>query len=143
MGSDTEGTPAGSPSPVPTHEPVATSATSRHFPEGDELGGRVVLSISSRRSGSRAVIEIEGELDMQGTEPLKAELQKVLSDPIDVVEVDASRVRFVDSAGLTALLAIQTGATDAGTEFRVAAASDQFTRVVTLAGLDDLLLPVE
>jgi anti-sigma B factor antagonist len=141
MGSDTEGNPAGNSGPTQHHVSASTSA--RPFPDADELGGRVVLSISSRRSGSRAVIEIDGELDMQGTAPLKAELQKVLANAVDLVEIDASRVRFVDSAGLTALLAVQADATNAGMGFRVAAASDQFTRVVNLAGLDDVLLPTE
>jgi anti-anti-sigma factor len=125
MGSDSEGNPASD------------------FLTGDELGGRVVLSISSRRRGSHATIEIEGELDMQGTARLKDELRKVLTDGIDVVEIDASQVRFVDSAGLTALLAAQAAAAEAGAAFRVAGASAQFARVVNLAGLGDLLLPAD
>lgn len=125
MGSDTEGNPMSD------------------FLPGDELGGRVVLSISSRRSGPRATIEIDGELDMEGTERLKAELRKVLTNGLEVVEIDASQVRFVDSAGLTALLAMQADATDAGVTFRVAGASDQFVRVVNLAGLGDVLLPAD
>lgn len=141
MGSDTEGNPMNDSGPTPAPGPLSASASGQPYPDGDELGGRVVLSISSRRSGSRATIEIDGELDMEGTERLKAELRKVLTDTIEVVEVDARKVRFVDSAGLTALLAIQAETTDAGATFRVASASDQFARVVNLAGLGDVLLP--
>lgn len=143
MGSDSEGKPASDSGPTPARRSVTEPALGRPLPDADELGGRVVLSISSRRRGGRATIEIEGELDMQGTGRLKDELRKVLTDGTEVVEVDASQVRFVDSAGLTALLSLQSDTADAGAAFRVAGASAQFTRVVRLAGLDDVLLPAD
>jgi anti-anti-sigma factor len=108
---------------------------------GDELAGQPPLSISSRRNGARAVLDIDGELDLAGTERLIDEARDLLATGATISEVDATRVTFIDSAGLTALLAIQSDATAAGIAFAVAAASDVFLRTVDLAGLRDQLSP--
>jgi anti-sigma B factor antagonist len=109
----------------------------------DELGGQAALTISSRRDGARTIVVIDGELDPEGVGPLREEARRALASGAEVLEIDASRVRFVDSVGLSALLAIQSGATQTGMAFRIAAASDQFLRVVKLAGLSDILFPTD
>jgi anti-anti-sigma factor len=103
---------------------------------GSKLGGDLLLSVSSQRHGSRAAVEISGELDLSGTEMLKTKLREVITDEVDTVEIDAS-------VGLTLLLAFRLNATKSGVAFRVVAASDQYVRVVRLAGLDTELLPPE
>lgn len=125
MGSDTEENRAGETVP------------------GSKLGGDLLLSVSSQRHGSRAVVEISGELDLSGTETLKTKLREVITDDVDTVEIDTSGLSFIDSVGLTLLLAFRLNATKSGVAFRVVAASDQYVRVVRLAGLDTELLPPE
>lgn len=106
-----------------------------------ELGGDGLLSMSSQRHGSRAVVEISGELDLSGTELLKSKLREVLAEGVDTLEIDASRLGFIDSVGLTMLLAFRLNTVKEGVAFRVVAASEQYARVVRLAGLADDLLP--
>lgn len=103
----------------------------------------VILEISSRTVGRRAVIEIDGELDLAGTQLLRAAVHGALEDPdeVDRIDVDTTKVAFVDSAGLNLLLKLREDAARADIRFEVAAVSRQFRRVVELAGLDDVLLP--
>jgi anti-sigma B factor antagonist len=106
-------------------------------------GHGVVLSISAHRRGTRARIEIDGELDLSGAETLKEQARTVLTDDTTSLELDLGKVRFIDSTGLTALLAIHADAVSADTAFRVIAASEHFLRVVKLAGIDDLFAPID
>lgn len=107
----------------------------------DELGGAPPFTIAGRRDGPRAVVEVGGELDLQSVETVKSTVGAVLADGVRTVDIDASRLRFIDSVGLTALLHVRAAAIQAGIGFRVTAASEQLVRLVAIAGADDLLLP--
>jgi anti-anti-sigma factor len=102
-----------------------------------------VLGISSHRHGTRAVIDIDGELDLRGVDALQDVAHKVLASPATGIEIDATDVRFIDSTGLRAVLAIRHDVIRAGLGFRVTAASDHFRRIATLAGLYDVLFPAK
>jgi anti-anti-sigma factor len=100
-----------------------------------------VLSISSRRDGRRVVVELVGELDLHGSDRLAAEVQRALGEPPELLELDATRLTFADSAGLRAVLLARAAAESRGVVFRVAAVSPPVGRVIEIAGLGDLLLP--
>jgi anti-sigma B factor antagonist len=100
-----------------------------------------VLSISSRRDGARVVVELEGELDLHGSDRLAVEVQQALSQPVELLELDATRLTFADSAGLRAVLLARTEAEGSGAAFRITAVSPPVGRVIEIAGLGDLLLP--
>jgi anti-anti-sigma factor len=100
-----------------------------------------VLSISSRRDGVRVVVELEGELDLHGSDRLATEVQHALREPIELLELDATRLTFADSAGLRAVLLARTEAESNGAVFRISAVSPPVGRVIEIAGLGDLLLP--
>jgi anti-anti-sigma factor len=57
------------------------------------------------------------------------------------VTFDASRVTFLDSGGLTALLAARTTLQALGIDFRLGPVSDQVRHVIDIAGLAEDLLP--
>jgi anti-sigma B factor antagonist len=100
-----------------------------------------VLSISSRRDGPRVVVELVGELDLHGSDRLAVEVQQALSEPVEVLEIDATRLMFADSAGLRAVLLARAEAERSGAAFRITAVSPPVGRVIEIAGLSDLLLP--
>jgi anti-anti-sigma factor len=100
-----------------------------------------MLSISSRRDGLRVVVELVGELDLHGSDRLAVEVQQALSQPVELLELDATRLTFADSAGLRAVLLARTEAESRGAAFRIAAVSPPVGRVIEIAGLGDLLLP--
>jgi anti-sigma B factor antagonist len=104
------------------------------------LGGDV-FSVTSRREGSRSIIEIHGELDLHAIEPLKAKVREALADGVDTVELDTAGVTYMDSVVLAMFLAFQVNVPKEGAELRFVAVSDEFSRIVTLAGLDGTLLP--
>jgi len=103
----------------------------------------LILAVSHRTVDRRALIDIDGELDMAGSEMLRTAVLEALEDPdeVDRIEVDTTKVVFVDSAGLNLLLNLQVDAARVNVALEVAAVSRSFRRVVELAGLDDVLLP--
>jgi anti-anti-sigma factor len=110
-----------------------------------------VLVISAWRDGSRAVVELGGELDLHGSSRLTAEIQRLLKesaadDPagkVERVEIDARELTFADSAGLRAVLLARTETQTTGATFKVTAVSPPVERVIEMAGLSDVLLNVE
>ena len=100
-----------------------------------------VLSISSRRDGRRVVVELVGELDLHGSDRLAVEVQQALSEPVEQLELDATRLTFADSAGLRAVLMARTEAESSGAVFRIVGVSAPVGRVIEIAGLADLLMP--
>jgi anti-anti-sigma factor len=110
---------------------------SDHDPSSTE-----VLSISSRRDGAHVVVELVGELDLHGSDRLASAVQLALSEPpVELIELDATRLTFADSAGLRAVLMARTEAESSGATFRIRAVSAPVGRVIEIAGLSDLLLP--
>jgi stage II sporulation protein AA (anti-sigma F factor antagonist) len=99
-----------------------------------------VLSISSRRDGGHVVVELEGELDLHGSDRLAVEVQQALREPVELLELDATRLTFADSAGLRAVLMARDEAESHGATFRIIAVSAPVGRVIEIAGLSDLLL---
>ena len=107
----------------------------------ESSAGDDVFSVAIRRVDARTIVEITGELDLTTIEPLRAKLREAIAEGVDVVELDTTGVTFIDSVNLAVLLAFQVNAPKEGVALRVVAASDEFTRTVTLAGLDAALLP--
>jgi anti-anti-sigma factor len=107
----------------------------------NEVTTNDVLVVSSRRQGGRVVVELAGELDLHGCDRLTAEVEKFLDDSVEVVELDAHRLTFADSAGLRAILLTRAAVDKAGAQFRLGQVSPSVGRVIDLAGLGDLLLP--
>lgn len=97
--------------------------------------------VSSRRVDHRVVVELKGELDIDSSSQLAAELEEALDLPADRLEIDASDLTFVDSAGLYALLVASNQAETRGTTFQVTAVSPLVRRVIELGGLGAVLLP--
>lgn len=71
----------------------STSATERH------------LGITTLRDGDAAVIVLTGELDLAVAGELDAAIRDAEGAPIGRIIVDLSQITFVDSTGLSVLLA--------------------------------------
>jgi anti-anti-sigma factor len=105
-----------------------------------DVMARIPLTISCQQFGSRAVIELSGELDLQESGRLTEQLQELLPQGVNRLAIDAARVTFTDSAGLRAVLWARTEAQAQGVDFQITALSPKVERVIDLAGLRDLLL---
>jgi anti-sigma B factor antagonist len=97
------------------------------------------LTISIRREARGAVIEVEGELDLHESARLSAAVAELLTEPVELVELDATALTFIDSAGIRAILLARSGAAERGVRFVISGVSPQIRRVMEIAGAEDLL----
>jgi anti-anti-sigma factor len=108
----------------------------------DELGGQEILVISSWREATRVVMTLTGELDITGTGRLATEVQRALTQtPIEALEIDLRGLSFADSSGLQAILTACETTRLAGVTFLVVGVSPVVSRVIHIAGVDNILLP--
>jgi anti-anti-sigma factor len=104
-----------------------------------EPNGDTVV-VSWRRAGDRAAVDIAGELDLAGTNRVRAVAAEVAQSGVTLVEVDAGAVTFLDSAGLQSLLIARKELGAAGIGFRVCTMSPAVERVVDVASVREILV---
>jgi anti-anti-sigma factor len=92
-----------------------------------------------RRDASLEVV-LAGELDMAAAFQLETTVEPLLdSGDADSLVLDLAEVRFIDSAGIGALLSIRERAQGRGLEFAIGQASDPVRRMLELTGVSDVL----
>jgi anti-anti-sigma factor len=101
------------------------------------------LTVDSVVRATSIDIALAGELDMAAAFRLEYELEALLATRgIDTVVLDLGDVRFLDSAGLGALLSISDQARRQGLDFRVGRMSEPVQRVLdataTRSALDEV-----
>jgi RNA polymerase sigma-B factor len=106
---------------------------------GAEPGGlRLALH---RLPGGTVRVEVAGEIDADNADRLRTALcESALTDRPCRVQVDLSRVPFVDAAGLSALVAGRGSAQRAGAEFRLERCRTTVLEVLSRAGVAEVLL---
>jgi anti-anti-sigma factor len=104
-------------------------------PEGP---ARLRVALSERPE--RVHVEIDGVLDYETEGRLRGALDGVATRPGRRFVLDLSRVGFLDSGGIGALLAIRRGVLSGGGELAVTEVSPMVARLLRLTGLDDVLL---
>jgi anti-sigma B factor antagonist len=82
------------------------------------------------------VVSLHGELDIASAPDLKSELGS-LTAPI--VTVDLADLKFMDSAGITALVGARNATVARGGSFRLQGAEGSVRRVIEITGLSFLL----
>jgi anti-anti-sigma factor len=98
-----------------------------------------VVEVTARRDGAGAVIEVAGELDLQGADRFSAVATEVLTEPVERIEVDARRLTFIDSAGIRAILLARADAQRRDTAFTLSGASPAVRRIIEIAGAQIIL----
>ena len=99
-----------------------------------------MLTVERADGPSAVTINARGEVDPDTAPVLEAALDAVLADGATLpVVVDLSGVRFLDSAGISALLRGRRRTVAAGREFRIAGADEFVVDVLQLAGVWRLL----
>lgn len=97
------------------------------------------LVIATRREGGKAIVELQGELDLYGSPRLIAAVGEALEGKPEAVEVDAGGLTFADSAGLRAFLIARKDADDGGATFALTRVSEPLDRVLEMTGLREAL----
>ena len=111
----------------PTH--IESSATAVPFGE---------FRISRTEQEEAVVVEVAGDVDTTTAPALVQAADEALAEEPPVLVVDLSRVEFLASPGLTALLTIHRNA-GTGTAVRIVAAGRATLRPIQLTGLESSL----
>jgi anti-anti-sigma factor len=86
--------------------------------------------------GPRTTISVAGEVDLATVDVLSGAIATALERPgVELLIFDVSKLTFVDSSGLAALL----GVVDRGVEVRLRQPSRLLREIVTTTGLQDVL----
>lgn len=65
------------------------------------------FSIESMRDGSKAIVLVNGEVDLSTAPQLYEHLQEIISTDASIVDLDLSQVGFLDSQGIGVIASIK------------------------------------
>jgi len=95
------------------------------------------MKIQWIRSGKKLTCILEGELGHREALAVMAEIPKAVpAGAPSMVELDMSRVGFMDSSGIAVVLTARKNCLKCGAGFRVTGVQPQAMRVFTAAGLE-------
>jgi anti-sigma B factor antagonist len=95
------------------------------------------LSLRSARAGEAHVIELIGELDLDGAPRLEEELRRVESSDVEAIVVDLGALDFIDSTGIRLLVMASERCQDG--RFSLLRGPRQVHRVFEITDLADRL----
>lgn len=98
------------------------------------------LHLHTSFDGAVATLQAAGELDIYTSGRLLAVTEQLCTRDLDEIVVEGDDLSFVDSAGLRALVLAHDRASIQGIDLRVGSASDALGKVLTMTGLDELLV---
>ena len=99
------------------------------------MGKVVLLDVETWCDKGRAVVEVDGELDLFSASVLRDALTRLSDDDQHYVVVELSRLKFMDSSGLGVLIGAAKRAAAGGGALCVAGASDRVVKVLRVTGL--------
>ncbi|WIY06581.1 STAS domain-containing protein [Amycolatopsis mongoliensis] len=108
-----------------------------------DKGDSAVLRICHRQAGAAHVVEVAGEIDAGTAAEFRRELAAAAVDSAELVVVDLSEVRFIDSAGVTVLAGLHRRGRDRGVSVKVVTRQYAVKRVLGITGLDELIPVVD
>ena len=91
--------------------------------------------------GGATVIEAEGRLDMVAAPQLKSLVHDAIGGAFVPVVVELSKVQFMDSTGLGALISGLRATRQAGSDLRIAGATSQVLSVLAMTRIDRVMHP--
>ena len=112
---------------------------------GDD-GGRAArtsklgsLALRSQREGEAHIIELIGELDLDGAPRLEEELRSVEASDVQSIVVDLSQLTFIDSTGIIVIIEANRLLEAQGRHMLVVNGSPTVRRIFDVLGLTELL----
>ena len=97
------------------------------------------LTINLRRENDRAVVEMQGELDMANAPLLQSTIESEEMAAVKTVVLDLQQLSFLDSTGLRVILAARELCWRRGQEFAVTPGSQQVQRLLSVTGVGEHL----
>lgn len=99
------------------------------------------LTIAKEEHGTRPVLAVDGDLDLATAPELTAVALALIENGAPDVIIDAERIGFCDSSGLTAFVQIANRLKDG--KLAIAAPTPILRRVLELSGLVDAFVVVD
>ena len=97
-------------------------------------------SINIRVADDKATAELAGDFDMQATFTVEPALEDALDRPgLSALEVDLSRLSFIDSTGIGVLMRVEAEARERGVALTIHPAPPEVHRVFEVSGVADAL----
>lgn len=93
----------------------------------------------NRENGAGTVVAITGEIDVSHASTLRRTLLAEIAEPGAAVTVDLAGVTFLDSSGISVLIAGRNAATEAGVPYSVTGVTGRVAHVLTITGVIDRL----
>lgn len=98
-----------------------------------------MITFNTVRDNDVVLLEVCGEVDLDHAEELREAVLGTFSERPGEVRVDLSKVTFLNSSGIGALLAGTKEAETRGTRFSVRNPQPQVRKVIDMVGLTELL----
>lgn len=98
----------------------------------------MIVAIAAHPDCAR--VEVAGEIDSATSPRLAAAIDEAMKANTRRIEIDASRVTFIDSAGLRVLVAAQRAAEEDGRRVVIVSPSETTERLLEITGLTEYLL---
>ncbi len=95
------------------------------------------FEVSSRQENAAHIIAVSGDVDMESSPALRAEIQRVLKSAT-CVKLDLKAVSYLDSSGVAVLIQGLKWAQKVDVEYRLLDPSSQAKAVIELAQLQQL-----
>ena len=99
-----------------------------------------LLTFETDIDGAVAVIKLQGELDVSGSVALETELERIAKhDGAQVVVLDLSALRFMDSTGLRLVVLADARTREAGRRLVLVRGPESVQRVFEITRMSDRL----
>jgi anti-sigma B factor antagonist len=97
------------------------------------------LDITEGADGTICLV-VDGDIDMTTSDHFKQTVMRLVGDPaVTGLTVDAIRLSFIDSNGVTVLVKAHRAAAERGISFRVANIQDPIRGLLEMLGVYDML----
>ncbi len=106
------------------------------------MGVQDQLRIDIRKETDRAILSLDGELDMANAPLLQSALDDAELASVSTVVLDLQQLQFIDSTGLRIILATRERCRERGQEFAITPGSDQVQRLLSVTGVGEHLRTV-
>jgi anti-anti-sigma factor len=100
------------------------------------------LRIDIREQADRAILSLDGELDMANAPLFQDALDGAELARASAVVLDLQQLQFIDSTGLRIVLATRERCRERGQEFAITPGSDQVQRLLSVTGVGEHLRTV-
>jgi anti-sigma B factor antagonist len=99
------------------------------------MGVHDQLRIEVRHDGGRAVLALEGELDMASADRLQQAIDDEALHAETSIVLDLEELQFIDSTGLRVILRALEHCRGRGQEFAITRGSPQVQRLLSITGV--------